>query len=173
MMSVANPTAKAWTVSAVFALAGIAGFLFIAPDTKLLWPNALFYAVITVNTFFSVRLFARIAPPSLSQLLVDGLLVLAYLGLAFSLGREWAFPFFALCIFVAAPIKYVLMLGVVPHSGLLKKKLLIDLSGTTLCVVALLGAVFFDYPVAVAWGLAIVFSLANIYLLAIRPMYRL
>ncbi len=168
-----NPTTRAWVVSIFFTAAGLLSFFVIAPDTRYVWPNALFYAVIVINTFYSVRLFARIAPSSFSQTAVDGLLVLSYLGLAFSLGREWAFPFFALCIFVAAPIKYVLMLGVVPHSDLLRKKLLIDLSGTAMCAIALLGAVFLEYPLTAAWSLAIFFSLANIYLLAIRPMYRL
>jgi hypothetical protein len=100
-------------------------------------------------------------------------LVVVYFALGLSIGREWAFPFFALCVFVAAPIKYTLMLGHVPHPEFLKKKLLIDLSGTALCALALLGAVLLDYPLTSAWALAIIYSLANVYLLFIRPMYRL
>lgn len=168
-----DPTTRAWFVAVFFSLAGLLSFTFVAPTSRLLWPNAIFYAVLVVNTFYSVRLFARIAPASVAQTAVDLTLVAAYVGLALSLGREWAFPFFALCIFVAAPIKYVLMLGSVPNSELLKKKLLIDLSGTVMSVFTLLGAIFLSYPLTAAWALAILFSLANIYLLAIRPMYRM
>jgi len=167
-----NPNRRAWIASIGFALAGIISFI-IVPSSRILWPETIFYTVLVINTFFSVRLFARVAPENWQQMFVDAALALSYLALAFSLGTEWAFPFFALCIFVAAPIKYALMLGAVPHSDLLRKKLLIDLSGTTLCILALLAAVFFDYPVAAAWTLAIIFSLANIYLLLVKPMYRL
>jgi hypothetical protein len=76
-------------------------------------------------------------------------------------------------VFVAAPIKYVLMLDHVPHHGFLKRKLLIDLSGTALCALALLGAVLLGYPLVSAWALAIVYTIANIYHLVINPMYRL
>ncbi len=168
-----DPMKRALLSTGFFASAGILSFFFFAPSNLVLWPNTLFYAVIVLNTFFSVRFFARITPHSWTQSVVDGVLVLIYLALALSLGREWAFPFFALCIFVAAPIKYVLMLGKIPHSDLLRRKLLIELLGAGLCTAALLCAVFLGYPLTAAWTLAIIFSLANIYLLAIRPMYRL
>lgn len=153
-----------------FGLAGIAGFLF-APATHFVWPDLLFYIVIVINTFYSVRLFARVAPQSRWQTRVDAVLACAYLALAFSLGHEWAFIFFALVIFIAAPLKYTLMIGHVPHSHLLRKKLVIDLLGTALCAAALVGAIFLNYPLTSAWALAILFTLANIYLLAIKPMY--
>ncbi|MDZ4227337.1 MAG: hypothetical protein U1D26_02550 [Patescibacteria group bacterium] len=172
MLKLHNPSVRAFSATGVFAIAGILGFLY-APSTHFVWPDALFYAIILINTFFSIRFFTRITPPSRAQNLIDAALVVSYLALAFSLGHEWAFIFFALVVFIMAPIKYVLMLGVVPMESLLKKKLLIDLAGTVMCAAALIGAVLLDYPLTSAWAMAIIFTLANIYLLAIRPMYRL
>ena len=169
-----SATKRAWMAVIGFSLAGIIGFTFVAPDgTRIVWPEILFYALLVLNTFFSVRLFASIMPEDRSQMLVDTVLVVCYIGLALSLGREWAFPFFALCIFVAAPIKYALVVGSVPYSQLLRKKLIIDLLGAALCAFALLGAVFLNYPLTTAWLFATIFALANIYVLVIRPLYRL
>jgi hypothetical protein len=168
-----RPQTRAWLATGAFAIAGIAAFFYVAPNTRLVWPDAIFYGVIVLNTFFSIRLFARISPAQTYQAVVDTTLVLCYVALALSLGTMWAFPFFALCIFIAAPLKYILMLGETPYDKLMKKKLLIELLGTALCAFALLGATILDYPLASAWALAIVFSLANVYLLIIHPMYRL
>jgi len=164
---------RAWLATVAFATAGLAAFIFVAPSTRLVWPEAIFYGVIVLNTFFSIRLFARISPAQTYQAVVDATLVLCYIALALSLGTPSAFPFFALCIFIAAPLKYILMLGETPYDKLMKRKLFIELLGTALCAFALLGATILDYPLASAWVLAIVFSLANIYLLLIRPMYHL
>lgn len=167
-----NPEIRAWGVTIGFALVGIFAFFFLAPDTHIVWPDTLFYAVIVFNTFFSVRLFARVTPPSFWQTIVDSTLVLSYVALALAIGREWAFPFFALCIFIAAVAKYTLMLRIVPHEKLLKRKITIDILGVALCTVTL-GIALTGWILTSAWFLAAVFTLSNVYLLLIRPMYRM
>lgn len=163
---------KAWLVTLGFSLIGIVSLIFFAPRSEFVIPHTLFYAVLTLNSFFSVRLFSAIQPKTISQTAADAILVLVYCGLALSIGDPIPFAFFALCVFVAAPPKYALMLGVIPHNSLLKRKILIDLVGTALCT-AILGGALFGYELESAWTLAVVFTLANIYLLFIRPMYRL
>jgi len=167
-----SPVQKAWFVTCLFALIGLFAFFFVAPDTHIAWPDSLFYGIIVLNTFFSVRLFSHITPPSFWQALTDGALVLAYVALALAIGSEWAFPFFALCIFIAAVIKYALMLRIVPHEDVLKRKIIIDMLGVALCATAL-GVALAGWTLTSAWLLAIVFTIANIYLLLIKPMYRL
>lgn len=166
-----NETQRAWFVVAAFSVLGVAGFMR-APESAFTAPHVLFYTVLVLNTFFSVRLFAAIQPGTLSQYAVDLLLVLTYTALAFSIGDPVGFAFFALCLFAAATPKYAMMLGVVRHDRLLKRKVLIDLCGTIMCTIVL-GGTLFGYPLASAWALGGIFAAANVLLLYIRPMYRL
>jgi len=167
-----NPIVKAWTATAAFSLAGVASLFMFAQVSQYLLPHLVFYIVLVLNTFFSVRFFSRIAPENRSQLEIDAVLVILYFALALSMGRPVAFAFFALCLFIAASSKYPLLLLVIPQTNVLKRKILIDLLGTAVCA-AILGATLLGYAFAAAWVLAILFMFANVYLLFIRPMYRL
>jgi len=167
-----DPTTKTWVATAAFTLAGIGSLLFVAPVSSYLLPHVIFYAVLVVNTFFSIRFFSRIAPENVAQIEIDTVLVLLYLALAFSIGRPITFIFFALCLFIAASTKYPLLLLVIPQTNVLKRKILIDLMGTATCA-AILGATLLGYPFEAAWTSTVLFTLANIYLLLINPMYRL
>lgn len=162
---------KAWSATVVFAIAGIVGFL-IAPFSLAVCAQVIFYSVLTLNTFYSVRLFLRLEPRTVEQFLIDTALGCTYMALGFSIGHAWSFAFCALSIFVLAPIKYIRMLDVVPHTRFLRKKLTIDILGTILCTVVM-GIVISGYGTIGMWVLAIVFALANIYFLRVDPMYRL
>ncbi len=170
--SMGNPTVKTWTATIAFSLAGIIAILFYALVSPVLLPHVIFYAVLVVNTFFSIRFFSRIAPENKSQFAIDTVLVLLYLALAFSMGNPFTFAFFALCLFIAASTKSPLLLLVIPQTNVLKRKILIDLMGTAACA-AILGASIIGYPLEAAGAAAIGFTLANVYLLLINPMYRL
>src|SRR3989344_5835049 len=163
---------KALLVTTSFSILGIASLLFSAPSSELVVPHVLFYAVLTVNSYFSVRLFSSIQPSTISQSVADTILVLMYIALAFSIRHPLAFAFFALSVFVAAIPKYALMLEVVPQRMLLKRKIFIDCMGTALCT-AVLGGTVLGFELESAWTLAAIFTFANVYLLFIRPMYRL
>lgn len=163
---------KTWVATTAFSLAGIISLLFSASVSAYLLPHVIFYVVLVVNTFFSIRFFSRIAPENKSQVAIDTVLVLLYLALAFSMGDPLAFAFFALCLFIAASSKYPLLLLVIPQTNVLKRKILIDLMGTAVCA-AVLGATILGYASQAAWVAALGFTLANVYLLLIRPMYRL
>lgn len=167
-----NPSLKTWAATIAFSLAGLLSLLFYALISSVLLPHVIFYVVLVINTFFSVRFFSRIAPENKSQLAIDTVLVLLYIALAFSLGRPITFAFFALCLFIAASTKYPLLLLVIPQTDVLKRKILIDLMGTATCA-AILGLTLLGFALEAAWIFAVSFTLANIYLLLIRPMYRL
>ncbi len=167
-----NPTVKAWAATVVFSFIGLWTLVYRAPQVPELLPQTIFYAVLVLNTFFSIRFYSALQPKNASQFLIDAVLVILYAVLALSLGRPVAFAYAALWLFMMAPQKYALMLGFVPHTVLLRNKILIDLSGTVLCA-AILGATIAGYSLAAAWALAGLFVLANVYLLLIRPMYRL
>jgi hypothetical protein len=166
-----SATHRAWLVVGAFSLLGVLGFTS-APQSALIIPHIFFYVVLIINTFFSVRLFAAIQPDNFSQRAADLILAFIYAALALSIGDPVGFAFFALCLFVAATPKYAMMLGVVSHDTLLKKKVLIDLCGTVMCTVVL-GGTLFGYPLASAWALGGVFAAANVLLLYVRPMYRI
>ena len=171
-----HPQIKALIVTSVFAFAGILGWYFAestSPDPLLLLPLAIFYATLTVNTYFSVKLFASITPlHDYIHQLFDLLMVAAYFVLAYTFFSPQAFFLAALFLFIFALLKYILLLGVIPHLQLLKRKIIIDLFGTLLCASVVAGA-YLGYVTESAWVLATLFLLANIYLLLINHMYRL
>ncbi|MEK7133640.1 MAG: hypothetical protein AAB804_01055, partial [Patescibacteria group bacterium] len=111
-------------------------------------------------------------PNDVRQLLIDGLLVVTYLALAFSIGRPTHFAIAALALFIAAPVKYILMRGRTPHEALVERKIFLDSLGTLSCAV-LVGGTLAGYALEAAWLFAMGFTLANVYLLFIRPMYRM
>lgn len=167
-----NPTIKAWVATLAFSLAGITSLFFAAPISSYLLPHGIFYAVLVINTFLSIRFFSALAPENHSQMAIDIVLVLLYLALAFSIGRPLTFAFFALCLFIAASSKYPLLLLVILQTDVLKRKILIDLMGTAACA-AILAATILGYAFEAAWAAAIGFTFANVYLLRVKPMYRL
>lgn len=167
-----NPTTKALVATGVFSLAGVISLFMYAPTPSYLLPHLIFYGVLVINTFFSIRFFSRIAPENTSQIAIDTILVSLYLALAFSMGRPTQFAFFALCLFIAASTKYPLLLLVISQTNVLKRKILIDLMGTATCA-AVLGATVIGYSFEAAWAAAVAFTFANVYFLLIRPMYRL
>jgi hypothetical protein len=124
-----------------------------------------------MNTYFSIRFFSAFAPASLFQSVLDGALLCLYLVLAVSLGTSVLFPYCVVVIFTLAPIKYLHMLGKTPYDRTVRKKIAIDLAGTLLGV-CVLGIALAGGALIAAWTLALLFLLANFYLMFIRPMYR-
>lgn len=162
-------TIKATAVVAIFALVALYA-LPNAPRTPELLPHILFFVTLLLNTFYSIRFYAAIQPNDIGQAVIDILLVAAYVALAVSLGEPLAFVVNAFLIFILAPIKYILMLGKIPHMALLLRKIKIDATGTALCALWL-AAASAGFTLASAWMAAVLFIGANIYFLWIKPMY--
>ena len=167
-----NPAVKAWLATVTFSLAGLISLFFFATVSRYLLPHAALYSILVLNTFFSVRFFAGILAVSVRQTVVDGVLVVLYVALAYSLGDASALPLAATCLFAVAAVKYIIELGSNPHTAVLRRKISIDFLGAALCAAALAGTIL-GYPFESAWALAGIFALANVYLLAVKPMYRL
>lgn len=159
---------RALAATAAFSLAGLYGAA--QATSALMLPHTVFYAVLVVNTYFSIRFFAPRTPDSIPQTMLDGGLAALYLALGFAIGRAGTFEFFALLLFMLATAKYVEMRRALPPA-VYKRKIVIDLLGITLCAAALLGSSL-GYAAFSAWAFAAVFLLANVYLLWVRPMYR-
>ncbi|MEK7156273.1 MAG: hypothetical protein AAB790_00490 [Patescibacteria group bacterium] len=167
-----NPTAKAVFATSVFSLSGIVSLLFYSVVGPFLLPHVVIYAVLVINTYFSIRFWSALQPQDSRQFLIDAILVLAYLALAFSMGEPTYFAFAAFTLFALATVKYVLMRGRTPYEATVERKTSIDALGAFACAVFILG-VFLGYALEATWLFAIGFTLANIYLLRIKPMYRL
>lgn len=130
-----------------------------------------FLAVLLLNTVFSIRFFGPMIRRDAWQWLLDGVLLAIYAWVVLSVGQAVAFPLAATALFVVASLKYVAAWDSIPHH-VLRRKVTIDLSGAVLCVAALVTAVA-GYPLLAAVGLAIIFALANVVVLWLRPMYQL
>jgi hypothetical protein len=166
-----NPRTRAVVASVLFTLAGIWAIFAHGISSEFVFPQLLFYVVLTINTFFSVRFYAAFTPVLWFQTFIDGVLVFSYIALAFSIGTALPFSIAALVIFTVAPIKYAHLLKKTPYDATLRRKILIDILGTVLCGTTVL-LTLVGFELQAAWLLAIAFAVANIYLLIINPMYR-
>lgn len=165
-----NPTARAVAATIAFLVAGPGTWYFLVSDWRSAIAPASFYCVLLVNTYFSIRFFSRFSSSSMSQAVTDGVLFLVYIALALSITNTVRFMCFAVCIFVGANVKYILLLPTVNETPILKKKIIIDSLGAALCVAGLAGALA-NYEDESAIAVAITFAIANVYLLMVRPMY--
>lgn len=166
-----SPKTRALLAILLFTLAGVVSVSLREPS-EFLVPHALFYGVLLINTFFSIRFFSPLQPKTFLQFFADVVLALIYVALAFSIGNPVTYALFAMLLFVIGTQKYVLMRGEVPHKILLKRKIKANLAGAALCAV-IVGGTIAGPALESAWILAIVFTIANVYLLLIKPMYQL
>lgn len=156
--------------SIVFAAAGVFGLLATSGDMLPAAATAVFYAVLLVNTYFSIRFFRMQPPQERDERVVDAILVAAYLALGASIGRVTIFLAVSVALFVAATLKYVRLIGILERPDLARRKITLNGLGVVLCAGSLAIALG-GYAVAAVCIQAIIFALANVYLLVIRPMY--
>lgn len=137
------------------------------------WPLVLFYALLLLNTYFSVRTFASITPEeNLLQHSIDMALGACLLVLIFQFNAPLNFVLWMMLLFILAALKYILLTPITGHSRLLYMKIRIDSFGVLLCFLALWGILLgYIYISTVLWVL--VFFLANLYVLWLRPHYGL
>ncbi len=165
-----NSQKKALFVSLLFLIVGIVGTITI-DNFSISLPLIIFYFTITINTYFSIKLYAGIVPKeNVQQKNVDALLFLLYLALAFTFNHAQLFIFLTGLLFSIAVIKYALLLGRIDYQDLLRKKICIDILGVMMALVAY-GIFSFGYTEIAVWFMAGIFCIANIYLLLVKPMY--
>ena len=157
----------------MFLVAGILSSIYRVSDWGSSLPLVIFYFVLVFNTFFSIRLFSQISPRGeKSQFVIDGILFIAYLFLALNLNSLEGFLIFGLILFIMATIKYAFLLNITSHEGLMKRKIIVDLLGVLAFALAL-GGVELGFPRTSSWLLAVVFTIANVLLFSVFPLYRL
>ena len=173
----ANHTAyarkRAVLAAAGFALWGALGAWFFIIQWHQSWPLVLFYIILVLNTFFSVRTFASITPPQhIGQQLWDGLLVIFFLAMPLQFHSPLSFTLLATGLFIISVFKYVSLFPVVGFSPLLYAKIRINTLGVLLCVAAVIG-VLSGHPLwsSILW--TGIFLFANVYILWWQPLYRL
>ena len=153
-----------------FTLVGLLGFLFVPAPWAAKLPNAIFYAALVLNTFYSVRFFDALPPQDRDERIIDAVLAILYIALAATIGFHVWFAVVSTALFAAAVAKYVLLLRVIDRPDILRRKIVIDGLGLVMCAVTLVATRLFD-PLWSAWAEALIFAAANVYLLAVRPMY--
>jgi len=167
------PTTKALLVSVFFAVIGVYGFMTTTLfDNALALPLGLYYATITINTFFSIQIFSAITPKDFWQIIFDATLVLSYCALAFSFGSVLTFSFISGILFLVAIGKYVHLNRLISFPAFLRRKIFIEKLGALLSFSTFIVAAF-GFVALAAWILGGVFAIANVYFLVFRPMYRL
>lgn len=168
-----SPIHRASLAAVIFAIAGVANFI-----SGHVWQEPVgialfaFYALLILNTFFSIRFFSSLVPSDDTQKIVDSILFLVYIALAFSMDNEIVFLIIVTSLFLVASLKYVLLLKHTAYRKVLSRKIRLNLIGATACGAAIVGSLL-GHTLESAWVLSVVFGLANVYLLFIRPMYRL
>ena len=168
-----HPDKKAFFVALAFGAFGLFGWFFIVSDTLTSAPLAFYYLLLIINTYYSVRLFASITPvEKMSQHAADVTLTVCMFFMAFNLDSVLWFFFWTTLLFLLASVKYALLLGTIPHPRLLRRKILVDLSGATASAIALLVALL-GYPAESAWIYTCLYLLANVYLMIVNPLYNL
>ncbi len=172
----AEPTSfairRATAVSLGFGAWGLLMAYFIL-DWRRSWPLFLFYLILLLNSYFSVRTFASITPRSdLLQQLFDILLGLCLALLPVNFNFTQNFVLVSTALFIIATLKYVFLVPLSGFSRLLHQKIRIDALGTMLCFLALVGVLWgYGRWSVILWSLTFLF--ANIYVLYWRPHYSL
>jgi hypothetical protein len=162
---------RAASASVIFAAAGILGFFYFPQGQESTLLEA-YFAVLLLNTFFSIRTFTPLTPQSAAQTVFDGVLALLYVALACSFGSIEYFCAFSFALFAVAIGKYAHLMTLIDRKRFLRRKMLINglavlLSAATFVMAAV------GFPALAAWVLFVCFALANIYFLGINPMYRI
>jgi len=164
-------TKKALFACLCFAAVGAFGWFRTADGSGSL-PLLAYYAVLLINTFFSIQVLSAVTPKNAVQILFDVVLAALYCALAFSFGSVPLFSAISASLFLVAIAKYVHLDRRINMPKLLHRKIKINALGALLSLTAF-GMATVGLTGISAWTLCIVFSLANIYLLVINPMYRL
>jgi len=164
-------TKKALFAVIFFASTGTFGWLQVA-DGEGSFPLLAYYAVLLINTFFSIRTLSAITPKNIVQTFFDIILAALYCALALSFSSVLLFSGISAGLFLVAIAKYVHLDRLIAMPKLLHRKIKINALGALLSLLAFGMAVFGSAGIS-AWMLCIVFSLANVYLLVLNPMYRL
>jgi hypothetical protein len=166
-----HPTKKAILTTIMFMCAGVFALWIKTFTWKDVIPFLVFYILLVINTFFSIRCFASITPADArAQKIIDFVLVLCYFALAVTINVPILFTFFAFVLFFVAVIKYVSLLFYTSHKKLVWRKIVVDVLGALVCLGAFWG-VFADHERVASWLWVGMFLVGNAYIFFVEPLY--
>jgi hypothetical protein len=160
-------------VTGFFVIFFFAGLWMTHTSSQFSVQAAIFHAILLLNTYFSIKCFGRLTPLRASwQGTVDMILVLIYAILPFCFGFASLYILLLILLFSVAAMKYALLIGFISDTVLLRRKIIIDVSGVlwnfSVFLIGSLGLLPIDF---LLWMWVGVFAVMNIYLLKIKPMY--
>jgi len=162
---------KAFFVSLFFALAGCFGAIKGVTDWKTSLPLVIFYAILIINTFFSIRCFNLVPfKRKREQHIIDTLLAVSYLLLATSFRSLYVFALSSMVLYVVATFKYILLFSEGQNKKLLRRKIFIDALGISASILAL-GGILMGFSFISSWIFTSLFFLVNVYIFFIKPLY--
>ena len=169
-----NAEIKAWIFTTIFALAFLITWIFDSFDWHKAIPLLIFYCIFLFNTFFTIRFFSRVTPPyNFVHGSIDIILASLYIAMAAHIENPPYFIFFTLLVFAVTSVKYTLLLGNNEEDySLLKRRLLINMSGVCGCALVI-GGILTGYTRSSIWAWVIAFILANIIIFSLWPFYKL
>ena len=170
-----NSRANFWAslMTITYVLIGIISISLTVQNWGESLPLIAFYFLVLVNTHLSVSFFLSIIPHHGGlQKLINAALLLVYLGLAFSLDKPLSFTLIATLMFTLATIKYILLIDEGRLRRLLSKKILAETLGILACVLTIFG-ILIGYSVLATSVWVLLFLVANVYLLSIKPLYKI
>jgi hypothetical protein len=151
--------------------ASIVSWSCVTPRSEAAVPHAVFYVTLLINTYFSIVTLTPLCASALHQDPIDVALGANYFLLATTIGISRLFETLSAILFALATLKYFIV-AKMTRLPVIKRKLFIDALGFALCTAAVAGSCS-GYPRETAWVMMTVFSAANFYLLALRPMYEI
>ncbi len=165
---------KTRTVVGFLSIIGIISFANSLSVLKVSLPLFIFYIILMINTYFSIKLFLAIIPTHIfEQKIMDTLLIIVYILLALSFKHALLFSYVVTLLFIFATLKYALFVKHNDkHPRLLRRKIVVDILGILLSLLTL-GGILLGYETYSLWFLTIVFLFANIVIFFITPLYRL
>ncbi|MFA6459416.1 MAG: hypothetical protein WCV79_03420 [Candidatus Paceibacterota bacterium] len=167
-----SPKTKAATVTSILTIF-FAGVLVVEKiDLLDALPFILFYVMLLLHTYYSIRNFSEIPYEDVKTLFVDGVLVCFYVIMVLCMGDPVFFCILLSTFFVLAALKYVILLGHTEYVSSLKRKIIIDAMGAILGLVTLF-VMYAGYVTVGWWFLVSVYLIATVYCFLISPLYTL
>ena len=162
---------RAVVATLFFVLCGLFAMSTIGNAWGVAWPLVVFYFLLVLNTYFSIRYFSIIISPVIpSQIAVDTVLTVFTLLLLTALKDPLSFNVILTALFATAVLKYVIAIPVTEYPVLLHRKIRVDALGVLASSLATFGVASGHATTTVlVW--AAIFAGANIHVILLRPLY--
>lgn len=162
---------RAFLATLLFTIVFIVGAYTTITDWQQALPLVIFQAAVIYHAYYSIRCFSSIIPPNNQhQLYIDAVLTALYILLPFYFNSATCFVLVSAIMLAVAALKYAAILDHIPYPKTLRRKIIADVLGALLCLLAL-AAILEGYETLATTAWVVIMALATIYYMAIRPLY--